>query len=92
MQLIESGFSQLVDSFYGYFYKGDDFVSLSMDLHFDYKIICRSDLSELRINDFTYKKRSCNNCPVEGESDKYDVLISYKVNGVIKSGGQIEIP
>jgi hypothetical protein len=58
----------------------------------DYKIINLKTNDTYLVNDFVTKREKCNSCfPFNPDSDKYDVVVGYSVNGVKQSGSQIKI-
>lgn len=81
-----SGFSIMVDSFSTRADLNVDFFSAythnRINPDYDYKIKIVSTGSEFNLTDFEIEKKGCNSCfPYRPESDFYNRLASYSVNG-----------
>jgi len=71
---------------------GDGTATLSnysqLDTNRDYKLLFSGLQKEYKLTDFQIGRKSCNSCfPFGQESDFYDVLEGYRLNGELHQGG-----
>jgi hypothetical protein len=91
-----SNFTTIIDSLVTHAYIEGDYFSAyansKINTDLDYKIKSVSTGQVYKLTEFEIEKEGCNSCfPYRPESDFYNRLNSYQVNGQRQTGGQIKI-